>query len=88
MSRLQKSISLSTIEVEYMGVAEASKELLGLNTFLEELRHKKEDCMLHCDNQSAIHLAKNPVFHSRTKHIKMRYHFIREQIAEEDSSPD
>ena len=82
MSRLQKSVALSTTEAEYMAIAEAAKELIWLKNFLSELGMKQEDCVLHCDNQSAVHLAKNPVFHSRTKHIQMRYHFIRELIAD------
>ena len=80
MSRLQKSVALSTTEAEYMAIAEAAKELIWLKNFLIELGFQQEDCVLHCDNQSAVHLAKNPVFHSRTKHIQMRYHFIRELI--------
>ncbi|KAI3764834.1 hypothetical protein L2E82_14851 [Cichorium intybus] len=83
MSRLQKSVALSTTEAEYMAIAEAAKELIWLKNFLSELGMQQEDCVLHCDNQSAVHLAKNPVFHSRTKHIQMRYHFIRELINDE-----
>ncbi|CAH9100977.1 unnamed protein product [Cuscuta epithymum] len=63
-----------------MAIAEAAKELIWLKNFLSELGMEQGDCGLYYDNQSAIHLAKNPVFHSRTKHIKMRYHFIRELI--------
>ncbi|KAI3767934.1 hypothetical protein L2E82_18363 [Cichorium intybus] len=80
MSRLQKSVALSTTEAEYMAIAEAAKELIWLKNFLSELGFQQEDCVLHCDNQSAGHLSKNPVFHNRTKHIQMRYHFIRELI--------
>ncbi|KAE8675966.1 hypothetical protein F3Y22_tig00111640pilonHSYRG00200 [Hibiscus syriacus] len=54
-----------------------SKEMVWLQSFLEELGKKQENNVLYCDSQSAIHLAKNPSFHSRTKHIQLRYHFIR-----------
>ncbi|KAM0059035.1 putative RNA-directed DNA polymerase [Helianthus debilis subsp. tardiflorus] len=80
MSKLQKSVALSTTEAEYMAVAEASKELIWLKNFLKELGKEQVDCALFCDNQSAIHLAKNPVFYSKTKHIQLRYHFIRDQV--------
>ena len=76
-SQLQKIVSLSTTEAEYVVVTEASKERVWLQSFLEELGKKQEDNVLYCDSQSAIHLAKNPSFHSRTKHIQLRYHFIR-----------
>ena len=51
--------------------------MVWLQSFLEELGKKQEDNVLYCDSQSAIHLAKNPSFHSRTKHVQLRYHFIR-----------
>ena len=76
-SQLQKIVALSTTEAEYVAVTEASKEMVWLQSFLEELGKKQEDNVLYCDSQSAIHLAKNPFFHSRTKHIQLRYHFIR-----------
>ncbi|KAL5774045.1 hypothetical protein ACOSP7_011602 [Xanthoceras sorbifolium] len=77
VSQLQKIVALSTTEAEYVAVTEASKEMVWLQSFLEELGKKQEDNVLYCESQSAIHLAKNPSFHSRTKHIQLRYHFIR-----------
>ena len=76
-SQLQKIVALSTTEAEYIAVTEASKEMVWLQSFLEELGKKQEDNVLYCDSQSAIHLANNPSFHSITKHIQLRYHFIR-----------
>ncbi|KAI3667008.1 hypothetical protein L6452_42050 [Arctium lappa] len=80
MSRLQKSVALSTTEAEYMTIAEARKELVWLKDFLEELGKKQVDYSLHYDNESAVKLAKNPVYHGKTKHIGRRYHFVRELI--------
>ena len=78
ISRLQKINALSTTEAEYVAATEASKEMIWLQCFLvEELGQKKEYCLLYSDIQSVIHLAKNSTFHSRTKHIQLRYHFIR-----------
>ena len=62
---------------------EASKEMVWMKSFMEELGHKHDKCVLHCDSQSVIHLAKNPVYHARTKHIQVRYHFIRSVIEDE-----
>lgn len=83
-SRLQKCVALSTTEAEYIAAVEAGKELIWMRNFLEELGLDQGNYLLHCDSQSAIHLAKNATFHSRTKHIKRRYHWIREAI--EDKS--
>ncbi|CAA0830164.1 cysteine-rich RLK (RECEPTOR-like protein kinase) 8 [Striga hermonthica] len=80
ISKLQKIVTLSTTEAEYVAVTEAAKELVWLQNFLNELGRPQEDVALCNDSQSAIHLAKNPAFHSRTKHIKVKYHFIRQLL--------
>ena len=55
---------------------------MWLEIFLKELDKEQNNSVLFCDSQSAIHLAKNPVFHARTKHIQLKYHFIRGLIEE------
>ena len=47
---------------------------------MEELRQEQEKIILFCDSQSALHLARNPVFHSKLKYIRIQYHFIREKV--------
>jgi hypothetical protein len=70
-SNLQKKkiVALSTTEVEYVAVVEAKKEIVWLQGFLDKLGKKDKKGVLHSDSQSAIFLAKNPVYHSRMKHI-------------------
>ena len=80
VSKLQKIIVLSTTEAEYVAIPEASKEMIWLRSFLEELGHKLGKSTLYCDSQSAIHLAKNPAYHAMTKHIQVWYHFIRSAL--------
>ena len=80
LSRLQKVVALSTTEAEYVAITEASKELVWLKSFLTELGRQNGKGVLYSDSQSAIHLAKNPAFHSRTKHIELKYHFIRSTL--------
>ena len=63
-----------------MATVKADKELIWMKNFLGELGMKQEKFLLHCDNQSAIHLAKNAAYHSRTKHIQRRYHWLREKV--------
>jgi hypothetical protein len=79
-SRLQKCVALSTTEAEYMAATEACKELLWLKRFMQELGFMQQRYVVLCDNQSTIHLAKNSMFHKRTKHIDVRYHWIRDAI--------
>ena len=80
ISKLQKVVALSTTEAEYVAATEASKEMIWLQRFMEELGKKQENNKLYCDSQSAIHLAKNSAFHLKTKHIQLRYHFIRSSL--------
>ena len=75
-SNLQKIVTLSTTKAEYVVVTEAGKEMIWLHSFLDELGKKQMLGILHSDNQSAICFAKNWVFHSKLKHIQMKYHFI------------
>jgi len=76
VSKIQSVIALSTTEVEYVAATEAIKEMIWLQRFLDELGKKQELGRLYSDNQSAIHLAKNFAFHSKIKHIQLKYHFI------------
>ncbi|KAE8720956.1 hypothetical protein F3Y22_tig00017808pilonHSYRG00163 [Hibiscus syriacus] len=69
-------------EAEYMAVTEAVKEAIWLQGLLGELGMEQKHIKVHCDSQSAIHLAKNQVYHARTKHIDVRYHFVREILEE------
>jgi hypothetical protein len=80
ISKLQMVISLSTTEAKHVATTEASKEMIWLQRFMEELGKKQENIRLYCESQSAIHLAKNSAFHSNTKHIQLRYHFIRSTL--------
>ena len=81
-SKLQKCVALSTTGAEYIAVTEGCKEFLWLKKFLKELGLEQEKYVLYCDNQSAIHMSKNPSFHSRSKHIDIRHHWIRDVLEE------
>lgn len=83
-SSRQKCVSLSTTESEYVSASDAVKELVWLNQFFNEIlpESSNDKILFHMDNQSAIRLIKNPEFHKRTKHIDVRYHFIREKFEE------
>ena len=76
-SNLQKIVTLSTTEAEYVAATKVGKEMIWLHGFLDELSKKQEMGILHNDNQSAIFLAKNSAFHSKSKHIQTKYHFVR-----------
>ena len=66
-----------------MATIEAVKEAIWLQGLLDELGFKQKHIKVHCDGQSVIHLAKNQVYHARTEHIDVKYHFVRE-ILEKD----
>ncbi|GJS34883.1 retrovirus-related pol polyprotein from transposon TNT 1-94 [Tanacetum coccineum] len=82
VSKLQSVVAMSTTEAEYVAVSQARKEAVWLKMLLEELGYKQEKITLFCDNQIALYLARNPAFHSKTKHIRVQYHFVREKVEE------
>ena len=84
-SKKQASVALSSTKAEFMALTEGPKEALWLGELLGDLgalKHRQEIQKLVCDNQGAIALTQNPEYHARTKHIDIRYHFIRQHVDE------
>ena len=86
-SRKQQTVALSTCEAEYMALSAATQEGKFLVQLYKDMipdhmieSDAVQDFDLHCDNQGAMALAKNPVQHQRSKHIDIRYHYIRDEI--------
>ena len=81
-ARKQATVSRSSTEAEYKALANATTELIWVQTLLNELRvNHSPVARLWCDNIGATYLSANPVFHARTKHIEVDYHFVRERVA-------
>ena len=77
----QKTVSLSSCESEFMAATAAAQQALWLRNLISEIRNEKPKAVaLYVDNNSAIALMKNPVFHGRSKHIDIKYHFIRQCV--------
>ena len=80
-SKKQSVVTLSSTEAEYIGITHAAKEAIWVRHLLSELYSPNVlsyPITVYCDNRSAIELVKNATFHSRTKHIAIRYHYVRE----------
>jgi hypothetical protein len=77
-SEKQNSIALSVAEAEYIAAGHCCAQLLWMRQTLRDYGYKLSQVLLLCDNESAIHMGDNPVEHSRTKHIDIRYHFLRD----------
>ena len=83
MSKQQSTVASSSTHAEYIAAAEAVKELVWLRRLLSELRQDiTEPTTLYIDNRAADLLVHNPINHAATKHIDVRYHFIRECISD------
>jgi hypothetical protein len=83
-SQRQPCVALSSTESEYIAIATGARELIWLRELLKDLGFpQKQPSLLLVDNQSSIRLAKNPEMHSRTKHIDVRFHYVRELVQNE-----
>lgn len=78
-SQRQSVVAQSTTEAEYIALAFGTKEALWIKYFLDELGLAQKSIVINVDNQSAIKLAKNSEFHKKTKHIDVRFHFIKDE---------
>ena len=78
--RKQGTVVLSTAEAEYVAVGSCCSQVLWIKHQLHDYGSTLESIPIHCDNTSATSLSKNLVHHSRTKHIEVRHHFIRDHI--------
>jgi len=83
-SKKQQIVAQSSAEAEYISAGLATQQAIWLQRILEDFGEKEEAVTIHCDNKSAIDMAKNLVFHGRTKHIAIKHHFIREAIEDEE----
>jgi hypothetical protein len=77
-SKKQNFVALSTAEAEYIAAGHYCAQLLWMRQTLRDYDYKLSKVPLLCDNESAIRMADNPVEHSHTKHIDIRYHFLRD----------
>ena len=81
-SRKQPCVALSTTEAEYIALASTGQEAVWLQELYQQLDSEQTGpTLIYEDNQSTIAMSKNPQFHGRAKHIGIKFHFIREQVA-------
>jgi hypothetical protein len=74
-------VTISTIKTKYRALANSPKEVVWLQLLLKELQYLEDTpTRLQCDNQYAIKLVQNPVFHACMKHIEIYHHYVHEQV--------
>ena len=83
-SKKQTSVSTSTAEAEYVSAASCCAQILWMKNQLTDYGVQYTKTPIFCDNTSAIAITQNPVMHSKTKHIDIRYHFIRDHVMKGD----
>ncbi|GKB47877.1 hypothetical protein Tco_0898630 [Tanacetum coccineum] len=79
-SKKQTALAISTIEYKYVSARKAHHQVLWMKQALVDYDINLDDIPVLCDNKGVIELSKNPVLHSRTKHIEIRHHFLRDNI--------
>jgi hypothetical protein len=77
-SKKQTSIAISTVEAKYVPAGQCCAQLFWMRQILRDFGYNLRKVSLLCDNESAIHLVDNTIEHSRTKHIDIRHHFLRD----------
>jgi len=77
-SKKQPVVSLSTTEAEFISAAACAAQSIWMIRILDRLGIKQNKCIIFCDNSSTIKLSKNPVMHGKSKHIHVRFHFLRD----------
>jgi len=78
-SKKQPIVTLSTTEAEFVAAAACACQAVWMRRILEKLNHEQKGCtILMCDNSSTIKLSRNPIMHGRSKHIDVRFHFLRD----------
>jgi histone deacetylase 1/2 len=81
-ARKQATVSRSSTEAEYKSLANATAEIIWIESLLGELGiQRNQTSCLWCDNMGATYLSANPIFHARTKHIEIDFHFVRERVS-------
>jgi hypothetical protein len=84
-SKKQPTVSRSSTEAEYKALANGAAEAIWVESLLKELGvSQQRTTIIWCDNLGATYLTANPVFHARTKHIEIDFHFVRERVASRD----
>ena len=80
-SKKQGSVALSIAEAKYISASDASREAVWLRKLLFDLFDSSLDpIVINCDNQSCVKLLENPLFHDKSKHIEIRYHYVRDMV--------
>lgn len=78
-SKKQPIVTLSTTEAEFVAAAACASQAIWMRRIFEKLSLRESKCTrIFCDNSSTIQLSKNPVLHGRSKHIDVRFHFLRD----------
>ena len=82
--RKQNTIALSTTEAEYVAAANCCSQVIWIKNQLEDFQLRYTCIKIFCDNLSAINLSKNPIQHSRSKHLDIKHHFIRDHVCKKN----
>jgi hypothetical protein len=84
-SEKQRTVARSSTEAEYKALADGTAEILWIRSLMTELQVPSSTVTtLWCDNLGATFLSANPVFHTRTKHVEVDYHFVRDRVTKQE----